>query len=165
MPTEKQLDIILESEVEFNSPSTYSQMAQSNEPTIEIMNEAIALFMGMRLEETYPSGHMEHEWVPSFAHSNWCFKEPPPFDRSWSWLMPVVEKIELLENKRFGVCIDVLDTMIMDYKVGADEGEIILVQTDIYPDNGDTKISITHDAVYQFITWYQNKQKQNDGTK
>lgn len=36
MPTEKQLDIILESEVEFNSPSTYLPMTQSNEPTIEL---------------------------------------------------------------------------------------------------------------------------------
>jgi hypothetical protein len=46
----------------------------------------------------------------------------------------------------------------MDYKVGEDEGKRIIVQTDIYPDNGDSKISITHDAIYQFITWYnQNK--------
>jgi hypothetical protein len=77
---------------------------------------------------------------------------------SWDWLMLVVEKIESLENKRFGVCIDVLDTMIMDYNcTGYDEGEKVIIQTDIYPDNGDTKISITHDAVYQFIQWYQKQ--------
>ena len=83
------------------------------------------------------------------------------YHEDWNKLMPVIEKIETLENKRFGVCIDVLDTMIMDYKVNDDEGEKIIIQTDIYPDNGDSKISITHAAVYQFIYWL-NQQKQTN---
>lgn len=118
----------------------------SNEATIEAMNEAIARFMGL-------------DGTSEFLRQNYRTH------KDWQLLMVVVEKIETLENKRFGVCIDVLDTMIMDYKVGFDEGEKIIVQTDIYPDNGDTKISITHAAVYQFITWYNdNQQQQNNAT-
>ena len=116
-------------------------MAQSNEPSIEQMDLTISRFMGIEATE---------EFIKRNYH----------WHKHWGILMMVVEKIESIENKRFGVCIDVLDTMIMDYKVGYDQGEKIVVQTDIYPDNGDTKISITHAAVYQFITWY-NQQKQN----
>lgn len=118
----------------------------STEVTTEMMDITIARFMGM-------------EGTDDFIRKNY------QYHKSWELLMPVVEKIESLENKRFGVCIDVLDTMIMDYKFIDDKGEKIIVQTDIYPDNGDTKISITHEAVYQFITWYQNQQKQTNDTK
>jgi hypothetical protein len=111
--------------------------------SIEQMNEVIARFMGL-------------EGTSEFLRQNY------QIHKDWQLLMVVVDKIESLENRRFGVCIDVLDTMIMDYKVGFDEGEKIIVQTDIYPDNGDTKISITHDAVYQFVTWYNSQHKSNN---
>lgn len=120
-------------------------MQKNTEATIDEMNEAIARFMGL-------------EGTSEFLRQNY------QTHKDWQLLMVVVEKIETLENKRFGVCIDVLDTMIMDYNcTGYDEGEKVIIQTDIYPDNGDTKISITHAAVYQFITWYNdNQQKQNN---
>lgn len=116
----------------------------SNEITVDQMNEAIALFMNMRLEETYPSGYIEHEWVPSFAHSNWCFKEPPPFDRSWGWLMPVWFKIQT---------------------IGADMGYSFKKFHEAFHAGIDNQsIEKCHDAVYQFITWL-NQQTNTDGTK
>ena len=126
------------------------------ETTIEQMNEVIALFDGWLPD--YGGQGSPFYWKPCGFIPKFSLPDEMKFHESWDWLMEVVEKIESLENKRFGVCIDVLDTMIMDYKVGPDQGERIVVQTDIYPDNGDTKISITHKAVYQFIQWLnQNK--------
>lgn len=154
-------------------------MTQSNEPTIEYKNAIIARFMGYKRVEVGYSGTEEEtewqrnneEWINKVGitlvghyfvnvpNDEWIPCDDIHYHDSWDALMPVVEKIETIENKRFGVCIDVLDTMIMDYKVPHDIGEKIVVQTDIYPDNGDTKISITHAAVYQFITWLNQQSK------
>jgi len=137
----------------------------SNEPSIGQMNETIGVFMGGFWRE-FKAGNFRQKrfyykdeafaWVKSPENLN--------YHKEWNELMPVIEKIESLENRRFGVCIDVLDTMVMDYKVPFDVGEKIIVQTDIYPDNGDTKISITHHAVYQFIIWY-NQQTTTNGNE
>jgi hypothetical protein len=79
------------------------------------------------------------------------------YHSSWDWLMPVVGKIESLENSRFGFTIDALHVIVTDYK---GKGlEIIWVHK--FPDNGDTKLSMTYDAVCQFIQWY-NKQQSNE---
>lgn len=137
----------------------------SNEVTIEAMNEVIARFMGGTRVLHPEQRFFNEDFYGYVCHDGrWWNEKCLKYQTSWDWLMPVVEKIESLENKRFGVCIDVLDTMIMDYNcTGYDEGEKVIIQTDIYPDNGDTKISITHAAVYQFITWYNdNQQKQNN---
>lgn len=141
-------------------------MAQSNEPSIIEMNRIICEFMGWEFKKDPKFEHMAYfegrqMWCDNLQGVNKVLLEGFKYHEDWNKLMPVVEKIESIENKRFGVCIDVLDTMIMDYKVGYDQGEKIVIQTDIYPDNGDTKISITHAAVYQFIQWY-NQQKQNN---
>lgn len=141
-------------------------MAQSNEPTIIEMNRTICEFMGWEFKKDPKFEYMAYfegrqMWCDNLQGVNKVLLEGFKYHEDWNKLMPVVEKIESIENKRFGVCIDVLDTMIMDYKVDYDEGEKILVQTDIYPDNGDTKIAITHAAVYQFIQWL-NQQKQNN---
>jgi hypothetical protein len=68
------------------------------EKNIQERSEAIALFMGMKLSEP-ENDHEEYEWIPSHPVSgNWMFKSPPPYDRSWKWLMPVLEKIEAQDN-------------------------------------------------------------------
>lgn len=137
-------------------------MVQSNEPNIEQKNACFAQFMGGNRVLHPDQKYFPEEHYGYVCHKGkWWNENNLQYHSSWEWLMPVVEKIESIENKRFGVCIDALDTMIMDYKVQEDEGERIVVQTDIYPDNGDTKISITHEAVYQFIQWL-NQQKQTN---
>jgi hypothetical protein len=124
-------------------------MDKSNELTMEKINEVIALFMGGK-----PVQHNK-----KYRFITWPKWHATPvlelnYHKDWSRLMPVVEKIESLENSRFGFTIDVLHVVVTDYK--GKEVEIIWVHK--FPDNGDTKISMTYDAVYQFIQWYnQNK--------
>lgn len=132
----------------------------STEPTTEMMNEVIARFMGYKMyDKRYPRNH--GIGAPEAEPEKCMIIQRAKYHTSWDWLMSVVEKIESIENSRFGVCIDCTFVIITDY--GENEEE--LIQTDIYPDNEDTKISITHDAVYQFITWYkQQKQTNADGT-
>lgn len=113
--------------------------------SIEQKSEAIALFMECKFDGCY--------WHIPFLK---MFKKELEFDKSWEWVMAAVEKIESIDNGRWGVCIDVLNTTIHDY---SDANAPTIIQTDIYPDNGDTKLSITYAAVYEFIQWYQNKQQ------
>lgn len=91
MPTEKQLDITLESELEFNSPSTYLPMSQSNEPTIEQMNEAIALFDGYKVMDRWqepPNKFLIKDGAKQGVRYN-SFK----YHTSWDWLKPVIDEI------------------------------------------------------------------------
>jgi hypothetical protein len=137
-------------------------MNPENKLTTDQMNEVIALFMGMKLEETYPSGYIEYEWVPSFAHSTWCFKEPPPFERSWGWLMPVVEKIESIYDDfhgYFGVHISSNSCCIQGTNLRTDPGHehYAYFNEVVY----ETKILATHYAVYQFIEWYNKKSNEH----
>lgn len=64
---------------------------------MKTLNDKIAEFMGLTCVK-YDSPGDEWEWLPTPKHSNWCFKSAPPYDRSWDWLMPVVEKIDSLGN-------------------------------------------------------------------
>jgi hypothetical protein len=132
--------------------------------TTDDINEAIAIFD----EWQFLKGDPSHKCNFCFAGDEPCtpavdrfvkggrivFHYDLKYHASWEWLMPVVEKIESLENIRFGFTIDVLHVIVTDYK--GKGVEIIWVHK--FPDNGDTKLSMTYDAVHQFIQWYnQNK--------
>lgn len=127
----------------------------ANEPTISEMNKVIAEFMGA----SEKNGFIEIPGRP-YSISSRNYPKNLRYNIYWDWLMPVVEKIEDLEGSRFGFTIDALHVVVTDYK--GKGVEIIWVHK--FPDNDDTKISMTYDAVYQFITWY-NQQKQKDGTE
>lgn len=112
-------------------------MAQSNEPTIEQMNEVIARFMGIEPvpSGTLPIGHMKRN-EESIAFLN--------YHEEWGLLMPVVEKI--------AKTVSMLEVPKNDYELDAFE----IIRRPIY-----TAISTIHNDVYQFITWY-NQQKQTN---
>lgn len=158
-------------------------MAQSNEPTIDQMNEAIAVFMGFekvhvgffRCKDGDPVND-ETEW--QVANDEWLDKmgiedvgdfivnvkedkyhnwEDVNYHTSWDWMMPVVEKI-----RNLGYHIEI--TISVDCSV-----DIIKLRGDPSKDvlhivAYSSAIDAVYTAIYQFITWY-NQQKQKDGER
>lgn len=118
----------------------------STEPTTEMMDLAMARFMGM-------------EGSDDFIRQNY------QYHKSWELLMPVVEKIEAvqLDDKRHVVVRASANVQIfyraciITYEPDEESGDTnegAAIQT-----KGETKIEAVYNAVYQFITWY-NQQKQ-----
>lgn len=114
-------------------------------------NSAIAEFMGAEYQKDWSKG------IYKKPMPNYKFTEPPTEHASynwspeglsyhvdWKWLMPVVERIEGIENSDdyeidiFGNCCDI-------------GGKIEIV--------GKTKIEAVWLAVIEFIKWYSEKQK------
>ncbi len=74
------------------------------------------------------------------------------YDKSWDWLMPVVEKIESLDN---GVIIEISGSYTIANGVD---------QTYYLEYRGDTKLLNTYKAVVELIKWYnQDKNKMETG--
>jgi hypothetical protein len=129
------------------------------ETTQKTDNEIIAEFMGL---EPKRIGTISSE-ISSTPVIDWGYEVPfktypaiPPFDTSWDWLMPVVEKIESTQYKKYlyeikgytfiinGRCAEVVDI----------EGEAIVKQQ-----VGESKLKATYKAVVLFIHWYNQQVK------
>lgn len=96
-------------------------------------NMLIAKFMGAK------SGKYGLYWFPdgnNFSNPNRC-----EYTSSWNWLMPVVEKIEKIEDVLY---IDV-STTHTHIELSSDEIEIY----------GDNRLDSTYKAVTEFIKWYK----------
>ncbi len=125
----------------------------SNETiSVDQMNEVIARFMGI---VPIPAGTKRLGDIKAPEESIALLR----YHSSWDCLMPVVEKIEGIDKRRYGITIDPTSVIVTDYDKG-DDGQIIWVHE--YPDNGDTKILMTHDAVYQFIQWHNQQNKPHE---
>jgi hypothetical protein len=73
------------------------------------------------------------------------------YHTSWDWLMPVVEKINLLNDYRYTTYIASMDTRIEDNVTGK-------VIVDINCEHSiDELIQSVYKAVVQFIQWYNSK--------
>lgn len=73
------------------------------------------------------------------------------FHNSWDWLMPVVEKIEDLDNCQVDICFDWCRIGYKGYLFNIDTRNFL---------KGKTKIEAVYFACIQFIKWYnENKQK------
>lgn len=114
-------------------------MTQSNEPTVEQMNEAIALFMGWakkKAGEFTKDGYLRYTWELEY-HA------------SWDALMPVGKKIrDLLQ--------DMLNKRPPHTACNGD-----LIEVDIHCAISEYNIEKAHWHIYQFIQWL-NQQKQKD---
>ena len=68
---------------------------------------------------------------------------------SWDWLMPVVEKINLLDDFRHSIHITTYRTHLLDNRVNDGFDEFFVE---------DSTILATYKAVVEFIKWYnENK--------
>jgi hypothetical protein len=102
--------------------------------TIEA-NKLIAQFMGLKCVKSDELGD-EYEWLPTPVHSNWCFKSAPPYNTSWSWLMPVVEKIENI------AAVTIINKACK-----------IETISEVFTTSGLTTIDAVYAAVVHFIKW------------
>lgn len=79
--------------------------------------------------------------------------QPLEYHNNWSWLMPIVERIEDIENGRFLFSINSREIVIEDWK---ELPEQTIIQIDRYDE--ESKIEMVWEAVVEFIKWY-NKVK------
>lgn len=86
----------------------------------------------------------EDDWT------SWVRPSEMLFHSNWNWLCLVVEKIEELKYP-----VDIFKKAV---SIHLDNGEPIV---DLSGNNYNTKIEAVHEAVYQFIVWY-NKNKDNE---
>lgn len=163
----------------------------STEVTIDVKNAFIAKFMGYeRVTVGYSSTEEETEWQRNneqwmdkvgitmvgdyyvdVENDEWMFCDDANYDKSWDALMPVVEKIEAVQlDDKWHVVVRASANVQIFYRAciityepdeeSGDTNEGAAIQT-----KGETKLEAVHNAVYQFITWYnQQKQTNADGT-
>lgn len=105
-------------------------------------NKVIAKFMGYKMIDEYRCEQPDCGEV-------WMFEDMPYYS-SWDWLMPVVEKIESLNNQRNGFWIYRNVVSIDNPGIKKTIGEV----------NGNkTKIESTYDAVILFLVYYLHLEK------
>lgn len=71
------------------------------------------------------------------------------YQTSWDWLMPVVEKIDSLDDGKYIVTIDPMITII------SENGESVVNECQAF----DGRIKNTYGAVVEFIKWYSSQPK------
>jgi len=117
-------------------------------------NKLIAEFMGWTYHpETSTHGMRDNTWEykPHYYHHSLLFHS------SWDWLMPVVEKIESLDELggivtiKQGLCI-IESRMLGDKSVYAKVNHYFLQGV-------KGKQQATHEAVVEFIKWYNQNKK------
>lgn len=143
-------------------------------------NKLIAEFMGyeyLPLNTRLPQGkkvgwNSKMKWTP-FVETSGMFSGNPPekfylgrshhnlmFHRDWSWLMPVVERIENLKLKyRVTVSISGGGCRITsdNHNLYGKDNRLMLIQNHEHADK--TKIIRTWEAIVAFIEWYNENIK------
>ena len=76
---------------------------------------------------------------------------PMQFDRSWDWLMPVVEKIECTPIDNDDNSDNFFNVMIDVFECNINGGDICICE------NGHTKREATYKAVVEFIKTYNDE--------
>ena len=79
--------------------------------------------------------------------------ESMQYHESWDWLMPVVEKINLLDEYEYSVTIYTMDCHIQDKKGNT------VISIDC-KNTVDELIKSVYEAVVEFIKWYNENKNQ-----
>ena len=114
-------------------------------------NKLMAEFMGLKIQ-----GHpydLHHDWIwITVGDKTWtpvCELDSEfLYHSSWDWLMPVVDKIESLED--------------YDVNMYGEQTDIVEWKNDKYiikANNGKSRLENTYNAVVEFIKWYNEKKK------
>lgn len=132
----------------------------SNNPTPEQMNEVIAVFDG---KVKHDDGKYAYPYFTDENSKGFYYPFQLEYHSSWDWLMPVVRKIEQIENGRFGFTVDPWEVVIIDYGGcydGKREVEIVSIHREREPDDKhEVLLRDYYEAVTKFFEWY-NKQKE-----
>jgi len=105
-------------------------------------NKLIAEFMGVK--------KIDHGWIAiegrAYAYNAKIYPNSLQYHKSWTWLMPVVEKIESLKHpvSIIELTCEISNTINDPYN-----------KDPIYIDEpAMTKIETVYEAVVEFINWY-----------
>ena len=129
---------------------------------MEENNKIIAEFMGFTFEKNlgyYDNDMLLSQIIYDQQNGN-CFNELL-FDKSWDWLIGVVEKIENIKIKDYSISTDITDdkTFINVWHYG-DGGKWSILISNLNEEYKDfNKMQRTYKAVVKFINFY-NKQKE-----
>lgn len=118
-------------------------------PTIDQINRAIAIFMGLI---PVPAGTIRLGDI-KYPEVSEPFLQ---YHSSWDWLMPVVEKIESLDNGRFGFTVDPWQVMIEDYIT---ENTITITCVERERSAKNDFINTYYQAITTFLEWYIKQKK------
>ena len=102
-------------------------------------NELIAEFMGLLV---FPNTE-EMQAYPLDKLIEWVYPYQIKYYESWDWLMPVVEKIDNLNDGKYIVTIEPMITIISNM------GEAPIVEIPF-----SNRLQNTYKAVVEFIKWY-----------
>jgi hypothetical protein len=116
-------------------------------------NKLIAEFMGMKQGKDFAdfNGRWSGDWFDAKNAINGCRNEILSFHSDWNWLMPVIEKIEIL-----GYVTEISGNRERSF------ASIGIENTNEYPSRIGygmeflKKIDATYYAVIQFINWYNS---------
>lgn len=115
-------------------------------------NKLIAEFMGCYGDTIYAGNEPVYRYGFKDTHitDRWnenSFTERTPYHSSWDWLMPAIEKIEMLGHK----CYTDTDDCLIDMN----KNTVTIINS--CKDNG--KIIAVYKSVIQFIQWYNQQPK------
>lgn len=113
-------------------------------------NELIAEFMGMKLYSLEHEEGTDHSWTNCPEGQHWAFETPPHFDRSWDWLMPVVQKIDRL-NFSTSIAWSGHASKDANITVIAERDYTIITQV-----SHGNKLSSVYQAIVEFVKYYNS---------
>lgn len=119
--------------------------------TIQKMNTAIAEFMGYERYEDNSGVWFKKDGLIISMHPK---LEDLKYHSSWDILMPAVEKIESLTTEDGRGEVNYIVTIEPGYCVISVGGEAQVVEVQ---DHDLVKITIVHQAVYDFINYYNSE--------
>lgn len=113
-------------------------------------NELIAEFMGFYITSEKPSvdGSQSRVWKSNSPPYFGGYRTPhlATFQTSWDWLMPVVEKVNMMEPSEFNYHVD----RMTQFRV--EQGKIQMLSI-------SSPMRIVYSAVVDFIKWYNQQSK------
>lgn len=116
-------------------------------------NKLIAEFMGYELvgKKSLRFRYWEKPLNDEFGSVDvLCSEDKLLYHSSWDWLMPVVEKMEVMG---FGMDITPHDVKVVDYTTGNEEERTVFINDNNYP-----KVYQIYCTVLDFIKWYNLNQ-------
>ena len=125
----------------------------SNEPTREIINEAICVFMGwefIKVDEDFYHALFEGNlmWADNRKGLNKTLLEGFKYHSSWDWLMPVVLKAKAL---------------YLNYETGQMRDELKMRYKAIENELCNLNLINTHYCLYKFLQWYNKAKEVTNG--
>lgn len=115
-------------------------------------NKIIAEFMDWRIAENIKHESGEPTYIKKEnLGTSYATMDMMAYHKSWNWLMPVVEKIEVIEISRNHNPVVTIEKYIT---IISDNGEAPIVESQT-----DSRIEGAYNAVVKFIKWYNQQSK------